>query len=404
MEVSKREPYRTLLWLALGLVIVLAVSFWVAGKTEANLFGPGVYDSYTKQALAWRQGNVSLGQDYPWLELVILDGEYYVSFPPTPSVPMFFLSFIFGENIPSGFVTLLYMIGGFIALFYLARRYFRPGQAMACAVFAVLGNSLLDLAVSGQGFSGGVWYQAQVLGFLFTSLAFLLVDGQKKSGWAIGLICIALAVGCRPFNALYVPILLWLLYTHVKRDTLWHSVVAMIPYVIVPALIACAYGAYNYVRFGNPLEFGHALLPEYEQAQAPVFGLRYFMGNVRNIMRPFSIQGGALLFPVVSGFAAYFTSPMVFMGGGRTLERAVRREGDIVDAILGATLVLHVVLFLMHRTFGTWQYGTRYLSDLLPAIMYLFVRGCRPLRLWESFAMGAFILLNTYGTIVFHFL
>lgn len=43
-------------------------------------------DSYTLQALAWRKGEIYLtnGQDYPWLELAIYNGKYFVSFPPIP--------------------------------------------------------------------------------------------------------------------------------------------------------------------------------------------------------------------------------------------------------------------------------------------------------------------------------
>ena len=67
-------------------------------------------DSYTLQALAWRNGEVCLtnGQDYPWLELAIYNGKYYVSFPPLPSVLMLPLTFVFGENTPNTLTQLVF--------------------------------------------------------------------------------------------------------------------------------------------------------------------------------------------------------------------------------------------------------------------------------------------------------
>ena len=62
-----------------------------------NPIGPSGYCTYTLQALAWRDGQICLSQDYPWLELAIYQGKYFVSFPPVPSVPLYFLTFLFGE-------------------------------------------------------------------------------------------------------------------------------------------------------------------------------------------------------------------------------------------------------------------------------------------------------------------
>ena len=44
------------------------------------------YKSYSLQAMAWLNGRLDLGQDYPWLELAVFQERYYVSFPPFPSL------------------------------------------------------------------------------------------------------------------------------------------------------------------------------------------------------------------------------------------------------------------------------------------------------------------------------
>lgn len=387
-----------------AIAISLAAMLWVAGHTGANPLAHSTFDSYAKQAMAWRDGRIALDQNYPWLELAIYEGEYYVSFPPVPAVPMWILSFFVGEETPSGLMCLLYMLAGLIALYWLMRRYMRPGEAAVLSVFVALGGSLLDITISGGGFSGGVWYQAQLLGFCFTALAFLLVDGKWRWSWAAGLICIALAVGCRPFNALYVPVLLWMLFRKMRQGGVGRTLLRMIPYVAVPAAIAVAYGVYNYARFGNPLEFGHSYLPELEQAGEPMFVIGRLGTNLLNILRTPQIIQGRMYFYIVSGFAVYLTNPMIWMGAERGTVRAIGRRADTVDAALGITLLLHMLLLLTHRTNGGWQYGTRYLCDLLPGLVFLFARGKQPLRRWETFVIGALIPFNVYGSILFHYL
>lgn len=404
MNTATKQRLRDAAWLLGGLCAVTLVALWVASKTEANLLAHSAFDTYAKQAIAWREGHAALGQDYPWLELAIYQGNYYVSFPPVPTIPMWVLSFFMGEQTPSGLMTLLYFLGTFIAFYLLCKRYLHPAQAALLAIFAVLGGSVLDLAVSGHDFSGGVWFQAQLLGMLLTALAFLLTDGKSRAGWAVGLICIALAVGCRPFNALYVPLLLWMLYRKLAKPTFLKSIAAMLPYVIIPALIACAYGYYNWVRFGNPLEFGHAYLPEFTESGEPMFAFSRIWENLKTILQPVEISAGSLYFPVVSGFAVYLTNPMILYGAERGLERTVRRKADSIDLILGITLILHALSLLTHRTNGGWQYGTRYLCDLLPALVFLCCRGDRPIRRWEAALMGALIAFNVYGTVRFHWL
>lgn len=401
---KKRTWISDALWLLACLGLLTATALYVAGRTGTDFFAHGPFDSYTRQALAWRDGRMMLDGEYPWLELAIFEGEYYVSFPPVPSVPMWVLSFFFGLETPDALMCLLYWLGGAAAAFFLARRYLPAAHAAGLAAFAALAGSLLDLAVSDAQTAGGVWYQAQLLAFLLTMLAFCLCTGSRRAGWAAGLVCIALAVGCRPLNALYVPLLLWILYTHVRADSLWRSVRAMLPYVAAPLAIAFAYGAYNYARFGNPFEFGHSFLPEYTESGDAVFALSNVWNNFLNILRPPQVVDGALTFPTLCGFAFYLTNPLVVLSPVRAAERALRRRGDAIDGMLAATLLLHALLLLTHRTFGGWQYGTRYLSDMVPALVFLWARGGDRTRPWEAFLMGALSAFSLYGTIVFHFL
>ena len=67
-----------------GLLFVAMVYLFLANGLALDLFEHSAHDSYTLQAMRWREGHIALAQDYDWLELAYYDGGIYVSFPPFP--------------------------------------------------------------------------------------------------------------------------------------------------------------------------------------------------------------------------------------------------------------------------------------------------------------------------------
>ena len=102
-------------WAAcLSVLAVLAVAAMFTGRWLIDKNG---YPSFALQANAWLQGRLDLGQDYPWLELAVFQGDWYVSFPPVPTIPVYLLTFIFGENVPDNLLVKLYALAGMLASF-----------------------------------------------------------------------------------------------------------------------------------------------------------------------------------------------------------------------------------------------------------------------------------------------
>ena len=60
----------------LAFCVLICVYAAVHGALGTQPFAHSNYDSYTLQALAWREGRVSLGQDYPHLELAVYEGDF----------------------------------------------------------------------------------------------------------------------------------------------------------------------------------------------------------------------------------------------------------------------------------------------------------------------------------------
>lgn len=389
--------------LALGVFTVAMVYLFIAWGLGLDIFAHSDYDSYTLQAQTWLKGHIALDQDYSWLEIARYGGRLFISFPPFPAILMVPLVLIFGGQTPSMLVVFVYFMGSYVVGYALARRFDYSDAVAAClSGFLVLGCNMLEVT-----HYGGVWNMAQALGFLLTLLAFYFMTSKKRGQWHASLICIALAVGCRPFQAFYVPVLLYMLYRQLavpEEKGIWTRIKAMLPFIAAPVAIAAVYCVYNYIRFDNIFEFGHNYLPEFTQAPDGQFSLNYVGTNFSNILRMPYLEDGRLLFPIFSGFAFFIANPVYLVWGQKSVTAIVRRRITWQEGLLFTAFLVHFFALLMHKSFGGWQFGTRYLCDLIPA-MYFFVLS-RKARVGAGTGMIMIfaVLFNIYGSVIFHYL
>ena len=349
-----------------GFVALLLLWWFCLMALSVDPFSHDFQDSYTLQALAWRTGQThitpsELSHD---LELAVYGGKLYVSFPPVPTIPLWLLTFLY-----------------------------------VWAVFLVAGCNLLYIC-----WSGGVWYQAQALAFLLTLCAFRLLLSKSSAAWIMGLFSLALAVGCRPFQAVYIVPGLWMAYRNIQDKGKASPMRALIMLFLfcVPAILAgLGYGLYNMARFGSFFEFGHAYLPEFQE-YGPQFSLSYFAQNLKNVFRLPFFEANRLDFPRFSGFAFYLVNPLFLLALGAAVHGLCKKRFRAQDYLLALCLVLHFTLLLLHRTFGGWQFGTRYLIDLCPALFYFTLRHPFKSRLFAGTVMLWGVLFNLYGGLLFN--
>ena len=95
--------------LPLLLLMTLVLYLLLHDLFGGTLLASSPYNSYTLQALAWQKGQLGLGQDYPWLELAIYGGDWFVSFPPVPSVVMLPFTLVFGAETPDNLIILYFL-------------------------------------------------------------------------------------------------------------------------------------------------------------------------------------------------------------------------------------------------------------------------------------------------------
>lgn len=363
----------------------------IAGGT---LLSPNVYDSYALQAQNWLNGHLDVegGASYTWLELAIFQGKYYVSFPPLPS--LFSLPFvaILGMS-PANLLIALYGIAAFLGAYGCFRAVgYRPALCVFWGIFFTYATNLTELSRT-----GGVWNQAQVLNLAFCFWGLWALLSQKRN---LCLILLALAVGCRPFSAIYLLAAgCWFLWR--GKRALGRTLYTLLPGIAGVLVIAGVMMAYNAARFGNPLEFGHNYLPEFTESQYGQFHYSYILPNFLQLFRLPTIDGSlSFHFPLFNGFLFFLVNP-VFLVYGIHLFRE-RKLPQIREVLCFSLLPLVLVLLSLcaHKTMGGWQFGARYTVDMLPAaLLGICLLSKRSPRHWERFLWAVGIMINVFGMV-----
>lgn len=369
------------------LALALVLYHSLAGGT---LLSPNVYDSYLLQAQNWLEGRAYIegGENYPWLELAVFEGRYYLSFPPVPSV-LALLPAALGLSLGNLWQALwaLAALAGVYLCFWRAGH--TPRACAVWALFATLSSNFFWLACS-----GGVWFQAQVLNFAFTVWGLFF---WMKKQYAPAFFLMALAVGCRPFTALFAFVL-WL-------GTAWQSVRArrwgrLAAFTAPPAAVALALGWYNFIRFGSPFEFGHTYLPEFVR-DGGQFTLENFWQNLWNVLRPVTFTSSMdLSFSTFNGFCLFLASPVFLLWAIDLIRDGVQKRLAPKDLLAPALALITLAALCLHRTMGGWQFGARYTVDLIPlALWWYLTRPRRPFGTGALWLAGAGALFNFYGAV-----
>lgn len=354
-----RDTIYTCFFVGIILLVIQALTgqwFW---KDNA-------YNSYILQAQSWLEGRLDLGKDYPYLELAIFGGKYYVSFPPFPSYIMFPFVAIGFDNC-DGFIS---FISAIAAAYYAVRilNYFgKEGyESIFWALFITIGSNWLFTACVPW-----VWFIAQNMAF---TLSLMAIYYALKGKAGLSLAFWACSVGCRPFQAIYVVVLLYILYLKFKDEKLSSSILDIIkkkwPCLIAPFIIAVSYMALNYARFGNIFEFGHNYLPEFTRTSTGQFNTAYLKENINNLFRFPKINDGKIEFQSANGFCIFIASP-IFISYMVYFIRALVRNDEkkkIQLVIMFVMFVFHLFMIALHKTMGGSHYGNRYTNDLLPFI------------------------------------
>lgn len=362
---SGKKSANLIFCIAAGLAaaVVLLV---IQGLTGNWFFEAQPYNSYILQAQSWLEGRLDLGKNYEYLELAIYGGKYFVSFPPFPSYIM--LPFVAAGWLScDGTIAFVSAILGAVFAYRLAAEFIQNKKfALIMALLVTVGSNWLFTSVNAW-----VWFIAQNLAFTLTAAAlFYAVRGKACVSFTLW----ACAVGCRPFQIIYIAAILFLLYKSYKNQSPHMTAAQMIrrhmPAAVPACCIAVSYMVLNYARFGSIVEFGHNYLPEFMRVETGQFNIEYIKRNFGNLFRLPAISDGKIEFQSSDGFCMFIASPVLipfFIYWFITMIKGTKEDRIALGGIM-LLFWIHMLSITAHKTMGGSHYGNRYVTDALPSV------------------------------------
>lgn len=344
------------------------------------------------------------------------EDKIFVMFPPVPAIIALPFVALFGVNF-SGFVFLSAI--AFALSVWLWWQIFEELKVdRDVAIWLLLGlafaTPLYFVTIRGDG----IWFFAQAIGFAFTSLAI----HQMVRGGSLILAgaCIGAAFLCRQMAVFYLPFLFALSLDRFEPLISFsrEHIVRVLKLGLPAGVAVLIYLAYNYLRFGDPMQTGYpymigADLAEggsminYRLAEHGLWSSAYVLFNTLYMfVQGFHMDfgGNAMVDPAgldPSGTALLAASPFVLFAFFAPMRRPV---------LIGiATILVIAVPTLFYHSNGYSQFNVqRYALDWLPIVFYILAlaladRDLRGLGLLVTFGIGlnlvtmAFLALGLAG-------
>ncbi|HWA09843.1 MAG TPA: hypothetical protein VG838_10365 [Opitutaceae bacterium] len=227
---------------------------------------------------------------YRFWDASLYHGKYYLYYGPLPAILLMLpWKLLAAADLPQRLATGLFACGGLGALALLLteirRRLFRgvtPAQLFLAIVLAGHVSWLPVILRRPAFWELPIVTAAALLWWSFYCLwRYHESGGRSRWAWAGGVI-FSLTLAARPTYLFAAPLVVLLFTLPFSRERTWPQRLRLAWPVIVP--LGCsglALAAYNYGRFGHPLEFGqHYQLWGVAYGDAPFFSLRFLPFNL----------------------------------------------------------------------------------------------------------------------------
>lgn len=389
------------------------------------------YDYTLRIASALLQGRLGETEAPPtWLsEMIPHNGQYYSAFPLGSVLTMLPLAVLKKRGLVQGFpgVTLAALSASISAYFlYLLSAKYQDAwpRRLVLILFPLLGTWMwANLAFAGAWHVAlGIAVAAQLGALYFTLIRF--------NSLAAG-VCFALAFGNRTEILLLAPLFYYLLYRncqtpetqprsneeHEEHEEKPHNssflascasflrgksfAVAATTFSLFPFLLGVATLAYNYARFGSPLDFGYARIPGVLQEPwyaHGIFSLHAIPLNFQEmLLTPWKrIPTYPYLVPTGFGGSILLSSPYLLF-----LFRRGAKDATLKWLAWAAIAVLTFVLWC-HGNPGGWQFSYRYAMVLLPWMFVVLLENSPKRVSWlETVLFVASVAISGWGTYLF---
>lgn len=361
---------------------------------------PNPYDT------AARSETLSAAGEYFYMDYAYYQGSYYSYFGVLPALISYApFKLLTGRNLPNAPVALAYGITlscAIAAAFYrLYRRFFNEanlGAYLTVELAAFFGCGIVYLTCLPTLYSvpillGLTLVHAAIWCWLGAADGLHTRGSLSKPYLLAGGICGGLTILCRPLYVLVALVAVGLFWREVFRDRLFFSrkglgntLCVMVPFVAV----GCIAMAYNYARFGSPLDFGAAYNLTGEDMTARHFVLARVPACLfEYLFQPLTVttafpyvhlttmeadfQGIWFFEPYVGGFFALSPVALFAFGAFR------KKDAALDDACRPLALVCWVIAMVIAvADFTVASITQRYHSDFAWALLI-----CAALVIWS---------------------
>jgi hypothetical protein len=386
---------RTIAWISLAVSILTPMVAWLRPQTliatSVFAFGAIFYalsalfaiseqsgaPHYVYLADAFLHGESVLAEEPPYPDendWTYYQGEWSVSFPPSPAILMMPFVAIWGLDFNDVIFTLL--LGAVnLALIYqlLGRVYYRDKDLPVSARLLLTSAFGFGTVHWWLSTNGQVWFTAQIVATTFLLLALLETFGDQRP-WLVAL-WLGLAALARPTILFALPALIWLL--HPRRR--WKELATgALPLLLIGILMA----AYNQARYDDPFELGYSYMQlenllTRRVAESGSFNIVYLKGNFHHAFLNLPEWRNTFPYLIMDGWglSLVISTPLLIFAFF-----APWREKSSQAMALAALLV--AIPNLLYYNTGYLQAGYRYALDFLPFLFILIAlawRGSAPL-------------------------
>lgn len=342
-------------------------------------------------------------------DMTLHNGRIYIPIPPLPAILMMPFIAIWGVN---GFNTTIFSITisaltsvlVFLSLKELANRKWiqlsLSGILWLVALFS-LGTVHLWLSISSV-----VWYFSQICTVFFVALAFTLALKQYPA-WLTGL-SLATAILARPNVFVIWPALLFItVQIQAERHNSFRlaKIFSWAAWAALPMFISAGVLLYyNYLRFGNFLDFGYADL----------YGSIYVMENVKKYgmfnphFIPINLKSILPILPSLASKCEYYFA----RGNGISMLAATpaavyafrRFKFSWWLAGCWSSVIGSLILLLMYHNNGAVQIAYRYILDFaVPLTLIIAYAAGKKISLTLKLLIITSVIVNYYAIISWYF-
>lgn len=327
---------------------------------------------------------------------------YYISFPPMPALLMLPVVAVFGYDTNDVVITILAGGVNAVLMFWFLQLLVIRGHSRR----STRDNVLLTLAFAlgtvtfFSSVRGEVWFSALVFG-VSLNLGFMLAALDLRHPIVAGVL-LGCAFGTRTPILFCGAFFAWqLFFNDVRWDqSRWREFLKTgFKFAIPLALILVGLAWYNYARFGDPGEFGHAYLQGSAYDRVRDHGMFSFTYLNRNLLSalvamPRFTTDAPYVMVSNHGLGLIFTTPL-FLFLLWPMDKPKLRWA------LWAAVAAAAIPGLFYQNTGWIQFGFRFAMDYMPYLFALIAIGGRPLgKLGVSLIVWG-IIVNLFGAITF---